>query len=159
MATSLHDTLVAIQNSDIAHLISKSNHLVGAALQIVHVAGFILLLSSLVLVSLRILRVVLKDQSIADVTQDANRLFWWGLGLAFTSGTLMFISTATLYAYKWAFQLKLVLFLFAIFLQFTLFRKIARSEITHPLLTKSTVITSLIAWFGVGFAGRMIGFI
>ncbi|HEX2583649.1 MAG TPA: hypothetical protein VHL14_00850, partial [Steroidobacteraceae bacterium] len=114
---SLHDTLFSLQNSDIAHLISKSNHLVGAALQIVHVAGFILLLSSLVLVSLRILRIVLKDQNLVDVTKDASRLFWWGLALALTSGTLMFISTATLYAYKWAFQLKLVLFALALILQ------------------------------------------
>ncbi|HEX2584698.1 MAG TPA: DUF6644 family protein [Steroidobacteraceae bacterium] len=156
---SLHDTLFSLQNSGIAHLISKSNHLVGAALQIVHVAGFILLLSSLVLIGLRILRVVFKDQSIADVTQDANRLFWWGLALAFGSGTLMFISTATLYAYKWAFQLKLVLFALALILQFTLFRKIARTDAANSLFAKGTVVTSLLVWFGVGFAGRMIGFV
>jgi len=156
---SLHDTLITLQNSGLAHLVSKSNHLFGAALQIVHVSGFILLLSSLVLVSLRILRVVLKDQNLVDVTNDAGRLFWWGLGLAVTSGALMFISTATLYAYKWAFQLKLALFAFALILQFTLFRKVARSDATNPLIAKGTVIASLIAWFGVGFAGRMIGFI
>jgi hypothetical protein len=156
---SLHDTLFSLQNSDIAHLISKSNHLVGAALQIVHVAGFILLLSSLVLVSLRILRIVLKDQNLVDVTKDASRLFWWGLALALTSGTLMFISTATLYAYKWAFQLKLVLFALALILQFTLFRKIARTDAANSLFAKGTVVTSLLVWFGVGFAGRMIGFI
>ncbi|MEJ1962337.1 MAG: hypothetical protein WDO56_12650 [Gammaproteobacteria bacterium] len=34
------DVLKALQNSAVAHAVSKSNHMVGAGLQIVHVLGF-----------------------------------------------------------------------------------------------------------------------
>jgi uncharacterized membrane protein YcfT len=156
---SVHDVLVATQNSGVAHLISKSNHLVGAALQIVHVAGIISLLSAVVLISLRISGLALKDQPLADIVQDTRKLVWWGLGLAVSSGALMFISTATLYAYKSAFQIKLVLFAVAVILQVTLVRKIEQSKTANQWLAKGAVIASLIIWFGVGFAGRMIGFV
>ncbi len=52
---STAQVLTAIQNSAVAHAVSKTNHMVGAGLQIVHVLGFILLLSSIVLISLRLL--------------------------------------------------------------------------------------------------------
>ena len=47
------DALTAIQNNGIARAITKSDHLVIAGLQIIHVFAFLLLLSALVLMSLR----------------------------------------------------------------------------------------------------------
>ena len=64
---AVHDILTAIQNSPIAHAISKTDHMVGAGLQIIHVMGLVLFLASLVLISLRLLRWVLADQPIDDV--------------------------------------------------------------------------------------------
>lgn len=155
---SLHDTLINLQNSGLAHLVSKSNHLVGAALQIVHVAGFILLLAALILITLRVLGLLLKDQPLTDVTRDASKMALLGLGLATASGVLMFISTATLYAYKWAFQFKVLLFLIAVVLQFTLVRRIVNSAAFSPWIAKGTLLASLSLWLGIAFAGRFIGF-
>jgi len=153
------DILVRIQNSSIAHAISKSNHLVGAALQIVHVLGVILLLSSLVLISLRLLGFALRQQSIPDVARDAGRLMWVGLALAVISGTLMFVSSPRLYYYNEAFELKMLLLAFAVIVQLFLFR-IVRTDAPVPVaLTRSTVVLALLCWFGVGLAGRIIGFI
>jgi uncharacterized membrane protein YcfT len=156
---STHDILIAIQNSAVAHAVSKSNHLVGAGLQIVHVLGFILLLAALVLISLRVLGLALKNQSIPDVAVDATRLIWIGLALAVVSGTLMFVATPTLYFYKWAFELKMGLLVIAVILQTTVFRKVSRSESPNPAFARTSVLLSLLAWFGIGFAGRIIGFI
>ena len=156
---STHDFLLTLQNSPIAHAVSKSNHLVGAALQVVHVLGFILLLAALVLISLRVLGWALKNHSIPDVARDSTRLIWIGLALAVVSGTLMFVATPTLYFYKWAFELKMALLVVAVILQTTVFRKVSRSEAPNPVFAKTSVILSLLAWFGIGFAGRIIGFI
>lgn len=48
---STHDILTWIQDSALAHAISKTDHLVGAGLQVVHVMGLVALLASLVLIS------------------------------------------------------------------------------------------------------------
>lgn len=156
---SIHDLLVVIQNSAVAHAVSKSNHLVGAALQVVHVFGFITLLAALVLISLRVLGLALTRQTIPEVARDSTRLIWIGLALAVASGTLMFVATPMLYFYKWAFELKMVLLVVAVVLQATLFRKVSQSESPNPLFAKTSVVLSLLAWFGIGFAGRIIGFI
>jgi hypothetical protein len=159
MTVSTFAVLTAIQDSAIAHSISKSNHLVGAALQVVHVLAFITLLASIVLISLRLLGLALKDQPLADIVRDANRLLYIGLGLATASGLLMFVASAKLYFYKTAFELKMLLFLTAVVLQFALLRRLARSEsAAPPALVRTVVAISLTVWFGIGFAGRMIGF-
>ncbi|HEY5807163.1 MAG TPA: DUF6644 family protein [Povalibacter sp.] len=155
---TIDSVLTAIQDSPIAHLISKSNHLVAAGLQVVHVLGFIALLASLVLISLRLLNLVLKQQPLIDVTRDANRLFYIGLALTVASGVLMFVSTPKLYYYKAAFELKMLLFVTALLIQFAVFRRVAASTSPHPVLARTTVAASLVAWFGIGLAGRMIGF-
>ena len=155
---STADVLTFIQGSAVAHAISKSDHLVAAGLQVVHVVGFILLLAALVLMSLRLLNLVLKRQAVADVVADASRLFWVGLTFAVVSGTLMFVSSPKLYFYKGAFDLKMLLFVIAVLVQFTAFRRVATAAAPHPAFVRATVAFSLLAWFGIGMAGRMIGF-
>lgn len=152
------EILAAVGGSALAHAISKSHHLVAASLQVVHVLGFIVLLGSLVLICLRLLNVLLTNQPMSEVATDANRLLNIGLVLAVSSGVLMFIATPSLYFYKPVFQLKMVLFAIAVLLQFTLFRSLIRNADTQARFVGTSVAFALAAWFGIGFAGRMIGF-
>jgi uncharacterized membrane protein len=154
-----HEILTAIQNSPIAHAISKSNHMVGATLQVVHVLGFILLLASLVLISLRLLCLAFKQQPVTRVARDASRLLWIGLGMAVASGTLMFASSARLYFYNPAFEVKMALFAIAVLVQLLLLRRATATDSPTPALARASVALSLVFWFGVGLAGRIIGFI
>lgn len=156
---STAEILTAIQNSAVAHAVSKSNHMVGAGLQIVHVLGFILLLSSIVLICLRLLGLAFAQQPIARVGRDATRLIWLGLGLTVASGTLMFVSSPRLYFYNPAFELKMLLLIAAVLVQVLLLRRVCAAESPTPVLARLTVALSLAAWFGVGLAGRIIGFI
>ena len=156
---STHEILTAIQNSPVAHAISKSNHMVAAILQVVHVLGFILLLASLVLISLRLLGLAFKEQPITRVARDATRLLWIGLGMAVASGTLMFVSSARLYYYNPAFEVKMGLFAIAVLVQLLLLRKATATDSPTPTLARTSVALALISWFGVGLAGRIIGFI
>lgn len=157
---STNQILIAIQNSALAHAVSKSNHLVGAGLQIVHVMGLILLLASVVLISLRLLGLAFAGQPVSKVGHDANRLTWIGTALTVSSGALMFISSPRLYYYNPAFELKMVLLVFAILVQVFLLRHVAMSDSPPPkTLGRVAVALSLASWFGVGLAGRIIGFL
>ena len=153
------DALTAIQTSGFARAITKSNHLVIAVLQIIHVFGFLLLLSSLVLMSLRLLGLVLQRQSIPQVTQGPTRLFWFGLSLAVASGALMFVTGTKHYYYNRAFDAKMLLLLTAVVMQLALFHRVAVSESPRPALARTSVAFALVFWFGVAIAGRAIGFV
>lgn len=156
---STFDVLTWLQDSALAHAISKTDHLVGAGLQVIHVMGLVALLASLVLISLHLLGLAFKQQPTAEIAREATRLVWLGLALAALSGTLMFIATPKLYFYNPAFRLKMVLFLVALSVQLALFRKAGESTSLSPVLARAGVGLSLAAWFSVAMAGRMIGFI
>jgi len=150
--------LDTLQNSAVAHAISKSDHLVGATLQVVHIFGIVLLLSSLVLVSLRLLGWLLPEAPLSVVAREGRRFFRIGVTLAVVSGTLIFIATAKLYGTKWIFGLKMVLFAAAVAIHVLLLSRVLRQEQPSPAAARTAAALSLVLWFGVGFAGRMIGF-
>jgi len=156
---TVEEVLTWIQGSALAHSISKSNHMVGASLQILHILGFVLLLASLLMLSLRLVGFIFSRQTVAEVAQDASRLIWIGLAIAVFSGVLMFISTPRLYFHNWAFQIKMGLLVLAILIQLLLFRGVAKADSPSPARVWTSVASSLVAWFGVSLAGRMIGFI
>lgn len=156
---STFDVLTWLQDSALAHAISKTDHLVGAGLQIIHVMGLVSLLASLVLISLHLLGLAFKHQPTVDIAKESTRLVWAGLILTAASGTLMFIATPKLYFYNPAFQLKMVLFVIAVFVQLALFRRAAKQTSPSPVFARVSVGISLAAWFSVAMAGRIIGFI
>ncbi len=156
---SLQSLFGGLQDTALAHLVSKSNHLVGAGLQVVHIFGFVLLLAALVLVCLRLLGWVLSEQPLPRVVGAARRLFRVGMVLAIVSGTLIFIATARLYLSNWAFGLKLALFAAALVAQITLLRPILKHEQPPKARARLAVLVSVVLWFGIGFAGRLIAFV
>ncbi len=156
---SILQVLNDIQHSSIGQLIGESNHLVIAALQVVHVFGVLLLLASLTLISLRLLGLALSHWSLPSLSREPGRLLWIGLGLAAGSGVLMFISGPAHYFYNRAFQIKMVCLLCALAVHTLGFRRLAARESCRPLLTRAVVGLSLLLWFSVGIAGRAIGFI
>jgi hypothetical protein len=151
--------LDALEGSSLAHAISKTDHLVAAGLQIVHVLGLIFFLASLVLLSLRAVGWALADQPVGQVARDTSRLLWIGLALTAMSGTLMFIATPKLYYFNWAFGLKMALLLLAVIVQVAMFRRIATKESPTLRFARSSVALTVICWFSVAMAGRMIGFV
>jgi hypothetical protein len=155
----VQDILLGIERSGIAQAISKSSHLVIAGLQVIHVIGIILLLSALVLLSLRLLGLVFKAQNVTAVSKDAQRLMYLGFALAFVSGVLMFVASPRHYFYNSAFQLKMILFVLAIAVQVFLLRRAAQNDSPSPVLARVSASLALVLWFGVGLSGRVIGFI
>jgi uncharacterized protein DUF6644 len=153
------DALAFIQSTPLSHAISRSNHLLIAGFQVFHVVGFVVLLAALVLISLRVLGLILQQQTVPQVARQALRLFWSGLAVAVISGTLMFIGSPKHYFYNPAFDLKMLLLFAAVIVQAGLFRKVASSASRGPWLDRTSVALSLALWFAVSMAGRAIGFV
>jgi hypothetical protein len=156
---TIREVFAAIQGNGLVCLITKSDHLVIAGFQIVHVFGIVLLLTSLILMSLRLLGLVLQQQSVPQVTREAARLFWTGLWLTVLSGILMFVTGVAHYFFNRAFDVKMLLLSAAVIIQLALFHKVAATESPRPALARATVAVSLVLWFGVAVAGRAIGFV
>jgi hypothetical protein len=156
---STADLLTAIQKTPLSRALAGADHLVMAGLQVVHVVGFILLLASLVLISLRVLGWALKDTPVAEVARDTTRLLWLGLALAALTGLLMFIGAPKHYFYNPAFTTKMALLAVAVIIQAVVFSRVAASESPSPTLARVGVALALVFWFSVSLAGRAIGFV
>lgn len=128
-------------------------------IQIGHVLGLILLLTALVLVNLRLLGRGLRGLALRQVVQSTRWALWLGLALTIVSGSLLFLSAPLHYAANSAFVPKMVLLLAALLVQASLYRRATASESPGPLLARGTAVLSLSLWFGVGLAGRAIGFV
>lgn len=155
---SLETVLHALQDSALAHAVSKSDHLVGAGLQVFHIFGIVLLLGALLLANLRLLGWVLPDTPLQAVTRETRRFFGIGMVLTVVSGTLIFIATAQLYGVKWMFWLKMALLVAAIAGHALLLARVLRQENPTRAAARQAAVVSLVLWTGVGFAGRLIGF-
>jgi hypothetical protein len=128
-------------------------------IQIAHVFGLILLLTTLVLVNLRLLGWGLRDLPLPQVVRATRKGLWLGLALAIGSGSLLFLSAPVHYAGNAAFVPKMALLAAALVVQASLFTAVTRRDAPGPLLARSTAVLSLTLWFGVGLAGRAIGFV
>ncbi|MES2946633.1 MAG: hypothetical protein V4772_27520, partial [Pseudomonadota bacterium] len=109
--------LQSLQDGPLGQLLRGSNILVGAVFQFVHIIGLVLLLTSVLLLALRLLGLGLKRQSVAEVAELARPFLWWGLAATMLSGLVMFASNALVYAAHPALQAKLVLLVLAVLLQ------------------------------------------
>ena len=148
-----------LQQSALGLALRDSSPFVVLGIQLVHVLGLILLLTSLVLVNLRLLGWGLRSLPLLQVVQATRLGLWLGLAMTVASGTLLFISAPVHYAANVAFVPKMLLLLAALIVQASLYRRVTATEYTAPVLARSTAVISLSLWFSVGLAGRAIGFV
>lgn len=153
------EVLTGIARFPLSRAIARSNHLITAALQVVHVTGFLLLLASLTLISLRLLGLALTRQTVPQVAAETSRLLWLGASMAILTGTLLFLSGPAHYYYNRAFEVKMLLLVAALVVQMTLLKWVTKRDEPPAMLARISAVLSLILWFGVSWAGRAIGFV
>lgn len=159
MTMTTTEFLVWLQQSPVSQAVSKSSFLVGAGLQIVHIFGIFLLLTAILLISLRLLGIVLREQPVTLVSRTVTRFIWIGLVLLVVSGFLMFITTPLRYAHNSPFLIKMALLLVAVPLQLLLFRRVAAQDAPNVVLARSTAVATVAVWVTVAGFGRFIGFV
>jgi len=146
------DTAVAqaIRNSRVAFPIIENFHLFALTV----------LLGSLVLLCLRQFGLIYKTQPISEVASALRPWNRWGLAVMLVSGILLFLSEAMKCYGNTSFRVKMLFLFGALLFQFTIYNRIVKNEGTNaPLGGKIAAGVALCLWFGVGLAGRAIGFL
>lgn len=149
----------ALQASGLSVYISHLSAYAGAVAQLFHITGFLLILTAVLLVNLRLIGLGLRSQPVPYLAKVVRPLINYGLLLVLVSGLFIFLPSAALYFPNPAFWLKFILLGAALIIQWTLYRAVTRVENPHPALAWLTAILSITLWFGVAFAGRAIGFL
>ncbi|HTC87626.1 MAG TPA: DUF6644 family protein [Bryobacteraceae bacterium] len=140
----------AIRNSRVAFPVIENFHLFALTV----------LLGSLVVLVLRQFGLIYKTQPISEVASALRPWNRWSLAVMLTSGVLLFVSEAMKCYGNTSFRVKMLFLFFALLFQFTIYNRVVASEgKSAPAAGKIAAAVALCLWFGVGLAGRAIGFL
>ena len=130
------------------------------ALETIHLFGLVLLLGTILILSLRLLGILMPHQPTPDLARALGRYTALGLAIMLPSGVLMFIATAVRCYGNTSFWVKMCFLAAALVFHFTYFKKTLRSPESQNshLPGRLAAFGALFLWFGVGMAGRSIGF-
>jgi len=130
-----------------------------AILEMVHLLGLTVLLGALMVLDLRLFGFGMRKQPVSQLAKDLTAWTRIGLVTILGSGVLLFFGEPMKLFGSPSFHVKMLLLFLAIVFQFTLFRKVTMNDSASPGLDKVAGVLSLCLWFGVGLAGRAIGFL
>ena len=154
--------LSAVMHSGVSTTIRESTWAV-MAFEAVHLIGLTLLGGPAIIIGLASLRRGgLRGLSVSTLTEALLPILWIGLGLMAVSGTLITVSMPFKYYNNMAFRWKMVLLVFALATTAALLRS-SRPANAAPhdrgRHQRGLALSALLLWFGVGFSGRLIGFL
>jgi hypothetical protein len=131
-----------------------------AVIESVHLLALAVIGGAVLMLDLRLLGFGLRDQSIERVARDAFPWFVGSLIVMLVTGFGLFVSEATKCYYSTPFWVKMASLLLAMIFAFTVRRRVALAGEgqVRPIWLKVVAVVSLVLWFGVGAAGRWIGF-
>jgi hypothetical protein len=127
-------------------------------LECVHIIAFALSIGTIAIVDFRLLDIGMRRQTPADLLKDTSSWTLVGIVIMLLSGLLLFSSDPDMYYLNLAFLIKIFCLLLAIVFNYTIHRKVARSE-TPPGSGKLVACVSLGLWGAVVFGGIFIAFI
>lgn len=130
------------------------------ALETLHLFGLVLLLGTIAILSLRLLGLLMPGQRISELGAALDRYTTIGFAIMLPSGVLMFIATAIRCYGNTSFWVKMSLLTAALSFHFAYFRRVVHSPQAHNNRWRNKIAGggALVLWFGVGMAGRSIGF-
>jgi hypothetical protein len=130
------------------------------AVEAVHIVALTVLLGAIIMLDMRLMGVTLRTKPVRNLYQELAPWTMASLGMMLVTGGILFASEAIKTYNSPPFETKMVLLAAAILFHYTLARKLANSGegTMSPVLGKLAGVVSLVLWFGVGFAGRAIGF-
>src|SRR5215469_6039516 len=97
----------------------NTSELIFPTLEVIHIAGFAVLVGTIAIVDFRLLGLGMRRQKASEVARDLGPWTLIGLTLVLLSGPLMFSSDPDMYYLNQSFQVKMVLLLAAIVFHYT----------------------------------------
>jgi len=132
-----------------------------AVVEMIHLIGLALLGGVVLIVNLRLLGVILRQRPADRIARDLSPLLVASMAVLTVTGILMVSEEAMKCYYNTAFRLKMLLLVPALLLSFGIHRRLAAAgkQPDSDRVTKLAAGASLALWFGVGVAGRAIGYL
>ncbi len=125
-----------------------------------HLFALTILLGTLVVLALRQFGAIYKAQPISEVARALRPWSFWSLIVMLVSGILLFLSEAMKCFTNTSFRVKMVFLFAALVFQFAIYnRTVDHEDKVAPACGKVAAAIALCLWFGVGLAGRAIGFL
>lgn len=126
-----------------------------AALEVIHYFSMFILVGSTIIVDLRVLGLLGRRESAAQLAERLFPWIWYSLALNFLSGFLMFAGTAVSYYRNDVFHDKIGVVFLAIAATAVLQVKMRRSEqsLAIPAGAKFIALISILLWAGAIVAG------
>jgi cytochrome bd-type quinol oxidase subunit 2 len=125
--------------------------------QTFHLLGIAVIMSSVVLLDLRILGLALPSQDVQELTRRVMPWVWWTLPVMLLSGSMFVFARPRRYFTNPIFGLKFALLVPAIALAVVLHLVSVRKPDARG--TKVIAAVSLLLWIGVVLAGRWIAYV
>ena len=126
-------------------------------LEIIHIAGFALALSTIFIVDLRLIGIGMAKSRASQLAKDLAPWTLWGLAAALTSGPLIWTSDPNMYLNNYGFLFKMAVLTVAILYHYTVRRKVASMDPSIGLGATVGVV-SILLWVSVVFGGIFIAF-
>ncbi len=127
------------------------------AVEILHIAGSILIFGSILIVNLRLLGQIFTHVPTLSISEDLRTWNRAGLFAQFITGSLLLVTEATRFYANNPFRAKAALLIVAIVFQVTVHRRAIRSD--ADLSRKQTAVVAVISlslWLGVIISGLSI---
>ncbi len=132
------------------------------AVQTVHILAIAAVMSSILMINLRLLGIAGTDQTVARVSSRFGPVVWWSLPLLLVTGATLIIGEPARSLANDFFQLKMFLLVSVIALTVYFQRPLK----TNPAFwdarsgaLRVIAVLSLILWSGIIFAGRWIAYL
>ena len=125
-----------------------------------HLFALTVLLGTLIVLCLRQFGLLYKSVPAADLAAQIRPWNMWSLVVMLASGILLFMSEAMKCYSNTSFRVKMIFLFAALIFQFTVFNRIVgKGDEPGSASGKIAAVVALCLWFGVGMAGRAIGFL
>jgi len=124
-----------------------------------HLFALTMLLGSIVVMNLRLAGFMMRRQPVSQVARDLAPWTLSGLLVMLLTGTMLFLSEAMKCYANPSFRVKMMILFPAIIFHYTIYRKMTQPDEVRVLWGRLVAGFSLVLWFGVGLAGRAIGYL
>ena len=163
MLVDINALLKSLEASGLATKIRDSVFLF-PMIESTHVIGLALVFGTIAIIDLRLLGIASTQRSFQRMASDILKWTWGAFALTALTGSLMFISNASVYYHNFYFRTKMLLLALTginmLFFELTAGRTIHKWDQapSAPRAGKAVAALSLAMWIGIICVGRLIGF-
>lgn len=126
------------------------------SVEVLHIAGLILVFGSMLILNLRIFGRILRQEPVPQVAAGLSAITFTGIAAQFITGPVLFMTSAMKFAESTPFKLKLLFLAVALTYHFGAHRRFALDPETPAQTLRVSATASMLSWISVVLVGFAI---